>query len=60
MQSNMYKRGNPITEPENDSHNNEIEQAKLQRPAPARRNPRLLLIGHIDFDELLMEIDELQ
>ena len=47
----------PAAEPEDNSHNNGTEPAPAQRPAPARRNPRLV-IGNLDYFELLMEQDE--
>ena len=49
----------PAAEPENNSHINITEPAaERQRPAPARRNPRLV-IGSLDYFEMLMEQDEL-
>ena len=51
------RNAQPAAEPENDSHYDE-PAAERQRPAPARRNPRLV-IGSLDYFEMLMEQDEL-
>ncbi len=40
------------TEPDNGT-----EHTEPQRPAPARRNPRLV-IGNLDYFEMLMEQEE--
>ena len=53
----MYGNQTPDRNPENVSHNNQTEQTAELRPAPARRNPRIV-IGNLDFFELLMEQDE--
>lgn len=56
----MNRQGTaPAKEPENNSQDNRTEPAaEQQRPAPARRNPRLV-IGSLDYFDLLMEQDEL-
>lgn len=54
----MYSNRTPDSYPENDSNNNQTEQIAEPHPAPARRNPRLV-IGNLDYFDLLMEQDEL-
>lgn len=54
----MYnERTDPGAKPEINFAKDEAEPAKDRRSAAARRNPRIV-VGTLDFFELLMEQDE--